>query len=85
MENKNHMLRRSTYEELIARNIDKPSIIQRIKYNLIEVLAILMNSPCFTVISNYSRISRGNTVSRNVYYDYLHFIELYKNIIYNII
>lgn len=75
MENKNHMLRRSTYEELIARNIDKPSVIQRIKYNLIEVLAILMNGLGFTVISNYCRISRKKTVSRNVYYDYLHFIE----------
>ena len=70
-----HQIRTSTYDELIARNINKPENIIRIKCNILEILAILCHGFGITQITNYCRFSKKKTVSNDVYYDYLHFIE----------
>ncbi len=53
-----HIIRTSTYDELLERNKSKPENIKRIKNNLIEILAILFNGLGITIISNYCRITQ---------------------------
>lgn len=74
--NKNmHLIRSSTFEEIIERNKKKPAVLQRIISNINEVLAILMNGVSHSNIEGYCRVSQRKTVSKSIFYDYLHFIE----------
>ena len=56
--NTRHLIRTSTYEEIIARNKSKPENIIRIKCNVLEILSILCNGFGITQITNYCRISK---------------------------
>lgn len=71
-----HPIRNSTFEELLARNVKKPQNIIRIKRNIREILAILMNGYGFEGISSFCMLTGKETISRNVYYDYLHLIDI---------
>lgn len=71
-----HLIRTSTFEELLARNVSKPANVIRIKKNLTEILSILMNGYGYEGISSYCQLTEKTTVSRTVYYDYLHIIDI---------
>ena len=75
MTSKRHIIRTSTFDEIIARNSNRPEKIISIKQNVSEVLSILMIGSTHTAIANYCRLLNKKTVSKSVFYDYLHVIE----------
>ena len=61
--------------QIISWNSSNLENIIRIKANILEILAILVNGFGQSNIANYSNITAIKTVSQNVYYDDIHFIE----------